>query len=574
MLKIPSGISHFPDMPLDNYYYVDRTNYIEMLEQRAKKTVMFLRPRRFGKSLFVSMLHYYYGMEHKVKFKDVFGKYYIGQNPTPSANNYLILNLDFSAIDTSSNKTTYRDFMDNVQQSCIRLLGAYRQFFDIEDVKAIREKDSPQGMLKELLTIVDFKANGQKIYVLIDEYDQFANELLAFNSNEFKRIVSRNGWVRRFYEVLKIASKQGSIERIFMTGISPITLDNLTTGFNIVTSYTTELNFHNMMGFTEAEVLNILKKVQVPDEDLDKVLEDLRFWYNGYSFEEQAHQSIYNPEMVLYFADYYNVYKKYPKKLLHDNIASDYGKIRQLFKINDTKRTNDRILREVVLEGKVAATLVSKYSFERPWTDDDFVSLLFYSGILTMKRDILGQTIFAIPNYVIRQLYFQFFYQLTIDKTKLGPQQLNLKDKVEELANHNELQALITLTENIISQLGREDKAHFNETSLKGLIASYFYQVPYYNLFSELEVKKANNKKGRVDILLTRRAPFEPRFQFVFELKYLRAKQRASFKDTKKEAIDQLKEYLDNDTTLQKLDKLKAYVVVFVDNEGHFFVVN
>lgn len=573
MIKIPYGISHFPDLPLEGYHYVDRTPYVEKLEQRNEKTILFIRPRRFGKSLFVSMLHYYYGLEHQAIFKKIFSKYYIGQHPTKNANQYLVLNLDFSGIDTSNNENIQQDFLYSVQESALNFMAAYKTYFDEKDVTDIQSYDKPNNLIRALLNKVRRKAEGKKVYILIDEYDHFANELLAFNFGHFKKIVSRNGWVRKFYEVLKIASKQGIVDRMFITGISPMTLDNMTTGFNISSNFSVDLEFNAMMGFSETEVIEILKGVGIPLESLEEVLQDLKFWYNGYMFHEDANQRIYNPDMVNYFATFYAQYHKYPKDLLDENIASDYGKMRQLFKINNSQTLNHRIIQEVIEKEEVWADLTKKYNFDRPWTGDDFISLLFYTGILTIKSSKLGRTIFTIPNYVIRQLYFQFFYNLTITQAKLSPQQLNLKAKMQDLAEYNELQAIIELAQNIMTQLGREDKAHFNETSLKTLFLAFFFQVPYYNIFSELEVQKGKTQKGRVDVLLTRRPPFEPTYQFVFELKYLRKSQQSSFEKIKKEGMEQFKKYLKYDDTLKKLDKLKAYLIIFVDNEGHFFEV-
>lgn len=573
MMKIPYGISDFSNMPLEGYYYADRTNYIEKLEYRGEKTILYIRPRRFGKSLFISMLHHYYGMEYKDKFQDLFGKYYIGQQPTKNANAYLVLRFDFSGIDTQDTKNTYRDFTTNVEKGIISFLGSYSQFFDKKDIQLIREKKSPQGKLTELLTIVALKAKGQKVYVLIDEYDHFTNELLTLNFSFFMKIVSKNGWVRKFYEVLKIGNGQSIIDRMFITGVSPITLDSFTSGFNIASIFSLELDFCEMMGFTESEVIDILKVVGVSDNDLNKVLHDLRTWYNGYLFHENSKEKIYNPDMVLYFAKHYAAYGYYPKDLLDENIASDYGKVRKMLKINDAKISNFSVIKEIIEKGSIKANLTRKFSFDVPWTDEDFVSLLYYNGIVTIVGNSLSRLIFAIPNFVIRKLYYEFFYFMTIENAKISPRQLNLKDKVEDMAEQGDLQPIIELTQNILRQHGREDKAHFNEAGLKTLFASYFYQVGYYNIFSELEVCKAPPKKGRLDLLLTRRPPFEPTYQFAFEIKYLRASQKSTFERVKKEAIKQLEEYLQHDEALKSLDCLKAYVVIFVDNEGFFFEV-
>lgn len=573
MIRIPYGVSDFKDMPTENYYYLDRTHYIERLEKRGEKTVLFIRPRRFGKSLFVSMLHYYYGLEYKADFDTFFGKYYIGQKPTPLANQYLVFLIDFSGIDTSSPENTYRDFVEKVKTSALKFLAKYSQFFNEKDAQIIEKQTTPQGLLNRFLTLVEIKAPQQQLFVLIDEYDHFTNELLSFHFEHFKKIVSKNGWVRKFYEVLKTGTTHGPVDRIFITGISPITLDNLTTGFNIASNFGIEAFLNEMMGFTEKEVIGILKEIGVPKNNLENVVNNLRFWYDGYLFHQNGSQKVYNPDMVFYFAKYYAEYQEYPMDLMDENIISDYGKMRQMFRINDSKQENYKSLKEIVENGYIKSDLTKQYSFERSWTRADFISLLFYMGILSIKPKKSSRPIFVIPNYVIQQLYFQYFHQLTLENSKLKPEQLNLIDKVEDLADHNELQPLLDLLQNILSELGQEDKAHFNETSLKTLFASFFYQVRIFNIFSELEVQKAKGEKGRVDLLLMRRPPFETNFQFVFELKYIRQKQKSTFDKIKKGAIHQMKQYLQHDDTLKQLDNLKAYCIIFVGNKGQAFPV-
>lgn len=574
VLKIPYGISDFSNMPLEGYFYVDRTNYIEQLENSGRKTVHYVRPRRFGKSLFLSMLHHYYGQEYKDQFQELFGQYYIGQHPTKRANSYLVLSFDFSGIDTKTSKSTYRDFTDNVRKGILSFLAAYSQFFNREDIRLIRKIDSPQGLLKELFTLIRLKTKGQKLYVLVDEYDHFTNELLSADFSLFMKIASNNGWVRKFYEVLKRGNSIGIVDRIFLTGVSPVTLDSLTSGYNISTNLSTELHYCEMMGFTEEEVVTMLQGVSVPASQLEEVLADLRFWYNGYLFNESGRHRIYNPDMVLYFAKYYSMYQKYPKDLLDENIASDYGKMERLFYVNDSGPMNIQVLKKILNEGTVTAVLTKKYSFEVPWTKDHFVSLLYYLGILTIEgSDELDELVFQMPNFVIRQLYYKFFNRLILQEAQMMPAVVDVGAKIKALAQKNNWHPLLQLITDIIAQLGREDKAHFNEVSLKTLFASFFYQVAYYNIYSELEVRKAANQKGRVDLLLTRRPPFNPKYQFVFELKYLKTKQQASFERIKKEAITQLSAYLQMDDALNTLDHLKAYVLIFVGNEGHIFEV-
>ncbi|MEZ4713768.1 MAG: AAA family ATPase [Caldilineaceae bacterium] len=273
-----------------------------------------------------------------------------------------------------------------------------------------------------------------KIYLLIDEYDHFANELVAFRLDDFKTSVGRNGFVRKFYESIKTATAEGIVDRLFITGVSPLTLDSLTSGFNIGTHLTLDLEFHNLMGFTEEEVIAILQGSGLAADRIPTALDDLRQWYNGYLFHPKAQGRLYNPDMVLYFASKVGRTGEYPEELLDTNIASDYGKVRQLFKVEGQEVQNFAVLQELITEGQISARLTRQFSFEKTFTYDDFVSLLFYLGIITVKTGELSRLSFEAPNFVIRQLYFDYFQQLILQESDLRTNDLRIYDRVLKLA--------------------------------------------------------------------------------------------------------------------------------------------
>ena len=225
MVKILYGESSFQKLRVQKRYYEDRTSFIETLENWTSNYPVFLRPRRFGKSLFISTLHYYYGLEYKEDFVPLFGDLYIGQHPTELANSYMVLVFDFSGIDTATHESTYRGFLRNVISAARLFIGAYRTFFTTEQAAIIENEKSPEGVVKAIFEFAKINKIPHKIYILIDEYDHFANELLAFDLQRFKDDVSKNGFVRKFYESLKTATRQNVIDKIFITGVSPITLD-------------------------------------------------------------------------------------------------------------------------------------------------------------------------------------------------------------------------------------------------------------------------------------------------------------------------------------------------------------
>jgi len=308
--KLPYGISHFNKLISENYHYVDRTAYIEKLEQASEPYVFFLRPRRFGKSLFISTLWHYYGLEFTEQFSQLFGKYYIGQHPTPKANSYAILYFEFSRIDTTSKESTFEGFLSNVRWGAKYFLDRYTQLLEPSEQKTILSRSHPNEILKALFETV---GKQHPIYILIYEYDHFANEILAFNFEPFSEFVSRNGFVRKFYEAIKEAAGRGIVDRFLATGVTPITLDSLTSGFNIAANLSTHYYFHEMMGFMDSEVNSLLKQIapNLEPQERDRVLENMRKWYNGYIFARKAKTKLYNPDMVLYLLKEYAYENEY-----------------------------------------------------------------------------------------------------------------------------------------------------------------------------------------------------------------------------------------------------------------------
>ncbi|MDW8297617.1 MAG: AAA family ATPase, partial [Raineya sp.] len=327
----PYGISNFAQIATQNYVYVDKTHFIQILEQKQERFVSFLRPRRFGKSLFVSLLEHYYDINRKNDFQKLFSQYYIGKNPTPLANSYRILFFNFSAIDTTTFEKSYEGFLCEIKNS-IRAFQCTYQVFDKEILQEILNQDSPEKLMNTFFR--QYLCNSVPIYLLIDEYDHFTNEILFRSLDEFKRTVSLNGYVRKFYETIKNATQQGIVDRFFITGVSPITLDSLTSGFNIVSHLTLHKDFETMMGFEEKEVVQLLQMIIVDDKTtLNKVLQDLKDYYNGYRFYPFSQNSLYNSDMVLYFLKHFKDEQTYPFQMLDPNIAPDYGKIKQMFQV-------------------------------------------------------------------------------------------------------------------------------------------------------------------------------------------------------------------------------------------------
>ena len=266
------------------------------------------------------MISYYYDINAKNKFEKLFKNTYIGKNPTPLKNSYCILKFNFSGIDTTTAQTTVEGFKETAKISIQGFIADYNIDFYVND------NQTAEDMLNSLLESFRVQRRGQKIYVIIDEYDHFANELLGFHTEDFKNLVSKNGKVRKWYEILKKGTET-VVDRIFITGVAPITLDSLTSGFNIGKDITQDFRFNEMMGFTKEELANIMKSEQIEEKEQEKILPIMKQSYDGYKFSIDGKEKIYNSNMCLYFLNEYKAIGDVPRQLIDVNIASDYSKL-------------------------------------------------------------------------------------------------------------------------------------------------------------------------------------------------------------------------------------------------------
>jgi hypothetical protein len=462
--------------------------------------------------------------------------------------------------------------LKNTKIGAIEFYGQYPQFFNQEDIARIRKCSHPTEVIQDVIAETQLRT-PHKIYLLIDEYDHFANEILSFRFDDFLDMVGRNGFVRKFYEAIKVGTQKGVIDRMFVTGISPITLDSLTSGFNISTNISLEQDFNLLMGFEEKEVIKILEGIEIPKAEMNEVLVKMKSWYNGYKFNVNAKDRVYNSNMILYFAASYSMNKAYPTELLDPNIASDYNKIRKSFKIKGQEKENLVHLNALVETGELKSNLVHLFDLEKQFGRADFISLLYYQGIITIYDNQYNQIIFRMPNYVIEQLYFQYFHQVALEQSNLDHKGIDVTSMIIELADNNNMLPLVEYTENILQELAVRDKQNFNEKYIKTIFTSAFYISNIYTIKNELEVKIERPDKGFVDLLLLQRPPYFPKYQFAIEFKYIKKQDADKFEIVKEAAIHQLKGYLKNDEYLKDLKNLKSYVVIFIGNEGQLIEV-
>ncbi|MEN9610037.1 MAG: hypothetical protein RLZZ628_851 [Bacteroidota bacterium] len=561
MLKIAYGKADFAEIRIEGYFYQDRTQFIELLEEKGTHYPAFLRPRRFGKSLFISMLHHYYGVEHKAQFQTLFGDLYIGKNPTPLANKYFVLSFDFSGINTKDPQEVLNAFVNRVQVGIKKFLKSYAAYFQPDDFDVIEKESLASNALTKFFGLITDRrlTDDHKIYVMIDEYDQFTNQLLSYHSRAFQKIVSEDGEVRVFYEVLKSATKD-DVSRIYISGVAPATLDSMGSGYNISTNISLAWPFHQMMGFEEAEVKALLTKLGFSKGTLQVVLADLRNWYNGYLFSDDVKKKIYNSTMVLYFASQYQRLKAYPKTLLDPNVASDYKKIRQVFELVRLDPFKMPTFQNLIEKQTITAELTDVFSLERGFNASDAVSMLFYMGFLMIAGRDLSSYVFKYPNYLIERLYAQYFVALLKNTEELPIDNNPINDAVRELAKNANPQPFLDQVKEILLIHSNRDAMQFHEGSLKAIFISLLHHQQFYYISSEEEQQR------RYIVHLEAIRGYKPKYEIAFELKYLKKKDMSDVNEVLDGAEIQLKKYLVLKKYIHRKN-LRGFAVVVKNDE-------
>ena len=552
-LKMPYGISNYEELIRDGYYYVDKTKYIEKLENMPEKRIMFLRPRKFGKTLFTSVIENYYDKNKIEKFDELYGNTYIGKNPTKNKNRYCILRFNFSGIDTSSEEATIRGFKNSTIESIKLFVGRYGiDFF-------INESQEAEEILNSLFTAFSLQKNGELIYVIIDEYDHFANELLGFYPERFKPLVSKNGKVRKWYEILKKGTET-IVDRIFITGVAPITLDSLTSGFNIGTDITQDERFNDMMGFTRSELIEILNNQEVSKEEQEKILPIMKENYDGYRFSLNAENQIYNSNMCLYFLSDYIRLEKIPDRLIDMNIASDYSKIGKMLDLCKGEKRLD-ILRKTVQGETITNTIVEKFNPAIEFTEIDMISMLYYLGYLTISGNLAGIPELTIPNKVMKEIYASYFLQLMNEEAEFRIDSSASQEILIQLATEGRIDKIVEVLRIYLNNLSNRDLIKFDEKYIKLIFYCIAMNIGSYSTKSEMEVNR-----NYPDILLVPRDRTKGYKAIMVEFKYLKKGEKAKVEDKQKEAREQIKRYCQFDD-IKDIEGLRKYTLVVSPSE-------
>ncbi|QIU93834.1 ATP-binding protein [Bacteroides faecium] len=562
--KIPYGMTNFESIISDNYYYVDKTRYITLVENTSR-FFFFVRPRRFGKSLFLNMLGLYYDINKKDKFEEIFGGLSIGKNPTPYRNKYLVLTLNFSSVAANMERleetfNTYcKIVMDGFAERYAHLLGK-------EAVEKLRGLSTGAALLGSLCQSAQNK--GYKIYLILDEYDNFANNILVDYGNErYRSITHGNGFFRGFLKVVKDYSNS-VIERIFLTGVSPVTMDDLTSGFNIADNYSSNSAFNNMIGFNEYEVRTLIdyyKSCTVLPHTTDELIEMMKPWYDNYCFSTESldEPSMYNSDMVLYFMNRYLLNKRIPANMLDANIRTDYNKLRHLIHVDKTFGENASVVQEIVEKGTTTGIIADSFPAEDIIKAENFKSLLYYYGMLTIHGTRGPMNILSIPNQTVREQLYGYMIDIYQQATDLSLNVDKLNFLMYDMAYEGNWEPYFKhIAERLDNQSSIREFIE-GEAHVKAFILAYLGLNSYYIARPEYE-----SNKGYADIFLQPRLLQLPdmAYSYCIEVKY--AKRDATDMEIEKLTVDaktQLKQYAASEWILQDkgTTELKSIVLVF-----------
>ena len=537
--QLPYGVSDFEYLMRENFYYVDKTMYIPQLEAQPNN-LMFIRPRRFGKSLLLSMLKTYYDKAKKDQFEEIFGSLWIGKHPTPLMGRYQVMHLDFSQIGGSIDELE-KKFDEYLCFTLDDFVNKYANDYPDYFIKAFFECKTYTGKLIQITTI----ANRLRIpmYLIIDEYDNFTNVVLSEKGEEvYHKMTHAEGFYRDVFKKFK-----GTFERIFFTGVSPVTLDDLTSGFNIGWNISTLFYFDKMLGFSTDEVREMFKYYKeaglLPDNcDIEAMIEEMKPWYDNYCFAKECLKDgnrVFNSDMVLFYLRNYVMYKSSPEVMLDPNTKTDYNKLRNLIQLDRLDGDRKGILRKIAEEGEIVAEVLPSFPAYQLIRPRMFVSLLFYYGMLTIKGMRGARPILSIPNNNVRMQYYNFLME-EYDR-RCSIEVSNLQDGFDSLAFDGEWRSVMQYMCDCYKQLSSVRDSIEGERNIQGFFMAYLSLCNYYIIAPELELQH-----GYCDFfLLPNMTHYQAAHSYILELKYL---SKSDFSDEKanaqwNEAVEQIKGY-------------------------------
>ena len=562
--RLPYGINDFEAVIEQNQYYVDKTMYLPLLENQPSN-IFFIRPRRFGKSIFLSMLHAYYDCSKKEKFQTLFGDLWVGKHPTPLQGRYQVLHLDFSYVGGSIEKLE-ENFNMYLRVKLDGFMRVYQEFYLADFKEKFFKSDSAAEKLALLQD--ETATKGIPLYLIIDEYDNFTNTVLnEQGENVYWAITHADGFYRDVFKKFK-----GMFERIFITGVSPVTLDDVTSGFNIGWHISTKPEFNQMLGFSQEEVRKMFayyKEVGgIPaTSDIEAMIDEMKPWYDNYCFSEDAlrtQSKVFNCDMVIYYLRNYMDRGEAPKEMIDPNTKTDYNKMKKLLQLDKLDGDRKGVIRTIAETGQIVAPLTETFSAYSLTDPQIFTSLLFYYGMLTIKGTRGDKMILGIPNNNVRKQYYGYLKDLYEEKAYVDTNQLT--DYYYDMAYEGRWREGLQFMADAYSKVSSVRDGIESERNLQGFFMAYLNLNNYYYTAPELELNH-----GYCDFfLLPNLTHYATKHSYILELKVLAKKDyEAKPEDGKlskaevqwQEAEEQIKRYavaprveaLRQGTTLHKI---------------------
>jgi len=581
---IPYGVADFAKFRKKNYYYVDKTRYLRDIEKKGDY-LFFIRPRRFGKSLWLGIMEAYYDIDYKDRFDYFFSGTDIHRSPTPEKNSYLVFKLNFSLV--NPNISLVEDaFLTRIKNAANFFVNKYEKNLDIDIKEAKAEFNSKKSASEVTDTLLNYcLQKKQKLYVIIDEYDNFANTILSeAGEQEFQNITHGSGFLRAFFNVLKggTTDTDAPISRLFMTGVSPITLDDVTSGFNIAENISLDSDLNEIMGFTEHEVETMIEYYRQTGKirhSTPELLEIMSRWYNHYRFSlHSLHPSpeVFNSVHVLYFLKEYMKNSLLPGSLIDHNARIDYMKLRHLIIIDQkgAPQTNGNFsqLRQIMESHTLHSTIVDSFPVAKLVNPENFVSLLYYFGLLTITGiDEEKKAILKIPNEAIKRLFYDYIKE-TYEETGILTIDLSRYETLmKEMAFSGKWIPLIDyLAEQMETSMALRDLIT-GEKAIQAFLNVYLGLSALYLVYSEKELKK-----GFADLVLEPFLAQYPglKYSYLMEIKYIKPQGKKKtlppekIKEIKEEAKSQLERYSRDEKFRKSIGQttLKKVVLIFRGN--------
>ena len=514
---VPYGVADFATVIEQNLYYVDKTMFIPELEKQPRN-LFFIRPRRFGKSIFLSMLYSYYDCTQSHKFQSLFGNLWIGQHPTPLQGKYQVLFLDFSQITGNIDKLEMK-FNSYLSINLDAFVRQYSEYYQAEMEEILAQEDFEEKM--ELI-FKAAKAHQYHLYLIIDEYDNFTNVILnERGENVYHAITHADGFYRDVFKKFK-----GNFERIFMMGVSPVTLDDVTSGFNIGWNISIKPEFDEMLGFSTTDVVEMFTYYKehgsIPvDSDIDAIVNDMKPWYDNYCFAEEALKKktrMFNCDMVLYYLRNYMDNGCSPRQMIDPNTRTDYGKMKKLLQFDKLDGERKGIIRKIAEEEQIVTQLYESFSAYQIPKAEIFPSLLFYYGMLTIKGTRGSKLILGIPNNNVRKQYYGYLEEEYQAKAYVDVNQLT--DYYYDMAYDGKWEEGLRFMADAYAKVSSVRDGIEAERNLQGFFMAYLNLNDYYITAPELELNH-----GYCDFfLLPDLTHYASQHSYILELKVLSKK--------------------------------------------------